>query len=374
MGGPTPRDGILDISPYVPGKSSLAGQVRVIKLSSNESALGPSKKAIDAFHNAGGKLHRYPDGGATELRSAIGARYGLDPDRIVCGAGSDEIFYNLTRAYAGPGDEVLYSTHGFNIYPIVARAVGATPVTAPETNLTFDVDAILERVTEKTRIVFIANPNNPTGSYIPADELERLHAGLPPAVILVVDGAYAEYVVRNDYVTGETLVERFDNVVMTRTFSKIYGLAALRVGWGYCPAAIADVLNRLRAPFNLTASAQAAAVAAIEDTAHVAASRDHNMIWLPWLSDRLTALGLTVYPSVGNFILVRFPDDDAHNAAAAVKFFGERGIIPRETSGYGLPECLRITIGREDEVRAVVEAAEEFLSDRTEKPTEKTNG
>jgi len=362
MSAPTPRPGILEIKPYVPGKSAVAGRAAAAKLSANESALGPSKRAIEAYRAQADRLHRYPDGSARGLREAIARRHGLDAARIVCGAGSDEILYNLARGYAGPDDEVLYSEHGFNVYPIVARAVGARPVTAPERDLTFDVDAVLARVSDRTRLVFIANPNNPTGSYIPADELARLRAGLREDIVLVIDGAYAEYVTRNDYSPGLELVDAGENTVMTRTFSKIYGLAALRIGWAYCPLPIADVLERLRGPFNLSSAAQAAGIAALEDTAHVAASRDHNAVWLPWLADRLGALGLCVYPSAANFVLVRFPDDPARNSAAAMKFFGERGLIPRETGGYGLPQCLRITIGREDEMRAVAAAAADFMA------------
>ena len=363
MSAPTPRPGILDIKPYVPGKSAVAGQAAARKLSANESALGPSKLAIEAYRAEAGRLHRYPDGSARRLREAIARRHGLDVARIVCGAGSDEILYNLARGYAGPDDEVLYSEHGFNVYPIVARAVGARPVTAPERDLTFDVDEILARVSARTRLVFIANPNNPTGSYIPADELARLRAGLREDIVLVIDDAYAEYVTRNDYSPGIELVDAGENTVMTRTFSKIHGLAALRIGWAYCPLPIADVLERLRGPFNLSSAAQAAGIAAMEDTTHVAASRDHNAVWLPWLADRLGTLGLTVYPSAANFVLVRFPDDPKHDAAAAMKFFGERGLIPRETGGYGLSQCLRITIGREDEMRAVAAAAADFMAD-----------
>jgi histidinol-phosphate aminotransferase len=363
MSSPRPRPGILEISPYVPGKSKASGRARAIKLSANESALGPSKKAIAAFRAAAKSLHVYPDGAAQILRAAIGARHGLDPARIVCGAGSDELLYNLARGYAGPDDEVLYSEHGFNVYPIVTRAVGAVPVTAPERDLVFDVDAILARVTDRTRIVFIANPNNPTGSYISADELCRLREGLRDDVLLVIDAAYAEFVLRNDYTPGIELVDATDNTVMTRTFSKIYGLAALRLGWAYCPPAIADVLDRLRGPFNISTAAQAAGKAAVEDQAHVAASRDHNAIWLPWLTRRLEGLGLEVYPSVANFILVRFPDDPSHNAAAAMAHFMRCGVIPRETGGYGLPGCLRITIGREDALRMLVAAAEDFMAD-----------
>jgi histidinol-phosphate aminotransferase len=346
----------MDIRPYVPGKSTVAGHVAVTKLSSNESALGPSPRAVEAYRAAAAKLHRYPDGTATALREAIAARHGLDPARIVCGAGSDELLYNLARAYAGPGDEIVMSRHGFNIYPIVTRAVGATLVVAEETDLVFDVDAVLGSVSERTRLVFIANPNNPTGSYIPAAELARLRASLRDDIVLVVDAAYAEYVLRNDYSPGIDLVDAGDNTVMTRTFSKIYALAALRIGWGYCPPAIADVLERLRAPFNISTAAQAAGKAAMEDADHVAASRDHNAVWLPWLAGRLGEAGLHVYPSAANFVLARFPDEPARNADAAMAFFARRGLIPRETGGYFLPGCLRITIGREDEMRAMADA------------------
>lgn len=362
MSGPRPRPGILDIKLYTPGKSSVGGRSAVAKLSSNESALGPSPHAIAAFHEAAGKLHRYPDGTARALREAIGARYGLDPARIICGAGSDELLYNVARAYAGPGDEIVMSAHGFNIYPIVTHAVGATLVTAPERNLVFDVDAVLAKVSERTRIVFIANPNNPTGSYIPADELRRLRAGLRPDIVLVIDAAYSEYVLRNDYSPGTELVDGGDNTLITRTFSKIYGLAALRIGWAYCPPAIYEVMERLRPPFNISIPAHAAGIAAMQDSAHIALSRDHNAVWLPWLSERLTELGLHVYPSVANFVLVRFPEDAARNAPAAFTYFAERGYILRETGGYFLPQCLRITIGREDEMRAVVDLARDFMA------------
>ena len=364
MTGPQPRPGILDITPYVPGKSSVDGRAMEMKLSANESALGPSAQAILAAEQAAQSMHRYPDGGSTVLRDAISARHGLAADRIVCGAGSDELLYNLVRGYAGPGDEVLYSRHGFNIYPIAALSVGATPVTAPETNLTVDVDSMLAHVTPKTRIVFVANPNNPTGSYISADEMARLRQGLPDDVLLVIDCAYAEYVTNNDYSPGIDLVDAGENTVMTRTFSKIYGLAALRIGWGYCPPSIADVLNRIRGPFNLSTVAQAAGKAALEDVDHMAASRDHNSVWAPWLSDQLSALGLTVFPSAANFILVRFPTEDGKTASDAMNYFSGRGIVPRETGGYGLPDCLRFTIGREDEMRAVAAAATDFMAGR----------
>src|SRR5438094_2171432 len=289
---PVPGPGILDIAPYVGGEATVPGVERPIRLASNESALGPSPKAVAAYRALAGEIHRYPDGSAAELREALGRHNGLDPDRIVCGAGSDELIALLLRAYAGPGDEVLYSRHGFLMYPIGAKSVGATPVDVPERELTADVDGFLARVTERTRIVFIANPNNPTGTYLSADEMARLHAGLPPQVVLAIDAAYAEFVNRNDYEPGIALVNRASNVVMLRTFSKIYALAGLRLGWAYCPPEIADVLNRIRGPFNVSAPALAAGLAAIEDVAALARARAHNDEWLPWLSERLTTIGI----------------------------------------------------------------------------------
>lgn len=352
----TPRPGIMDVAAYVGGEAHLAGHNRVIRLASNETPLGPSPRAMEAYRAHAGELHRYPDGGALELRRALARHYGIDADRIVCGAGSDELIALLVRAYAGPGDEVLYSRHGFLMYAISAKTAGAVAVAAPEQDLTADPDALLAHVTPRTKILFLANPNNPTGSLLPAGTIEKLRRMLPPTVLLALDAAYAEYVTRPDYEPGIKLVEAFDNVVMLRTFSKIYGLAALRVGWAYCPPAIADVLNRVRGPFNVAAAAQAAAVAALEDKAHVDRARAHNERWLPWFRKELEALGLTVYPSAGNFLLVKFPD-----AEAALAFLNGRGIIPRRMASYGLPDCLRITIGTEEELQAVVTALAEFL-------------
>jgi histidinol-phosphate aminotransferase len=362
MTSPQPRPGILDIAPYVGGKAALSGVDHVIRLASNESPLGASPRAMAAYRGLTDALNRYPDGGATDLRAALAHHYGLDPARIVCGAGSDELIALLCRAYAGPGDEVLYSEHGFLMYAIAARAVGATPVTAPESGLRADVDALLGAVTERTRIVFLANPNNPTGSMIDRDALLRLHAGLPEDVVLVVDAAYAEYVTRNDYASGLDLAATAPNVVMLRTFSKIYGLSALRIGWCYGPPAIADVLNRIRGPFNVAAPALAAAAAALDDVAFTDAARSHNDIWLPWLTAELGRIGLTVHPSVGNFVLVEFPDDPAHAADAANDALNGHGIIPRQVANYGLPRCLRITIGLEADMRAVVAALTEFMA------------
>lgn len=358
----TPRPGILDIAPYVGGRSCLEGCDKVIKLSSNESALGPSPRALEAYRALDGLLHRYPDGGASALVDAIGAVHGLDPARIVCGAGSDELLQLLARAYAGPGDEVLFTEHGFLVYPIATRAVGATPVVAPERNLTADIDALLARVTPRTRIVFLANPNNPTGTYVSVAELKRLRAALPAGVLLVIDAAYAEFVTAADYGAGVELVDAGENVVMTRTFSKIYGLAGLRLGWAYCPPSVADVLHRIRGPFNVASPAQVAGVAAVRDQAHVARAREHNSRWLARLPDMLGQRGLKVTPSVANFVLVHFPADPARDAKAAEAFLNARGIIVRNVTNYGLPHCLRITIGLDHEMEAVADALEELMS------------
>jgi histidinol-phosphate aminotransferase len=359
---PVPGPGILDIAPYVGGDAKLAGFERPIRLASNESALGPSPKAVAAYRALAGEIHRYPDGSADELRHALGTAYDLDPARIVCGAGSDELIGLLQRAYAGPDTEVLYSRHGFLMYPIGALSVGATPIAAAERDLTADVDAILARVTERTRIVFIANPNNPTGTYLSASEMMRLHAGLPSHVLLVIDAAYAEFVNRNDYEPGIKLVDRADNVAMLRTFSKIYALAGLRLGWGYFPPAIADVLNRVRGPFNVSAAALAAGVAALDDTEALARARAHNDRWQPWLSERLAALGLPLTPSVGNFVLPRFPETGPHTADAAFAFLQQHGILTRKVGGYGLPHHIRITVGTGEEMEKVVAVLAEFMS------------
>src|SRR5246500_860114 len=362
--GLVPRPGILEITPYVGGEAKAPGIQRPIRLASNESALGPSSKAMAAYSALAADIHRYPDGNAQELREALGGNHGLDSERIVCGAGSDELITLLLRCYAGPGDEVLYSRHGFLMYPINALAVGARPVAAPEADLTVDVDALLARVTERTRIVFIANPNNPTGTYLGAQEIARLHARLPSSVLLAVDAAYAEFVNRNAYEAGAALVNRAENVVMLRTFSKIYALAGLRLGWAFCPPSIVDVLNRMRSPFNINAPALAAGVAAVEDVAAIEHAHAHNQRWLAWFSERLAALGLSLTPSVANFVLARFPDDPARNADAAFAFLQRHGILTRKMGAYGLPQHLRISIGTGAEMERVATTIGDFMARR----------
>ena len=360
MSRPVPRPGVMAIDPYVPGKSAAPGSGRTFKLSANETPFGPSPRAVQAVRDMADRLAIYPEGSSRKLREAIGARYGLDPARIVAGAGSDEILEMLALAYIGPGDEGLYSQYGFLEYKIVTLSAGGTPVVAPERHYTTDVDAMLACVTEKTRLVFLANPNNPTGTYLPAAEVERLARGLPKNAILVLDGAYAEYVEREDYEAGVALVDALDNVVMTRTFSKIYGLAGLRIGWGYGSDHIVDALNRIRPPFNVSSLGSAAGIAALEDVAHIETSIAHNARWLPWLTQEITALGLEVLPSVANFIAIRFPDTPGQTADDADHFLTERGLILRAIKAYGMGEFLRLTIGSEEANRLVVDALREF--------------
>ncbi len=358
---PVPRPGVLAIEAYVPGRSDAAPGVKVYKLSSNENPLGPSPQAVAAFKAAADKLELYPDGAAARLRDAIARRYGLDSGRVVCGCGSDDLLSLVTYSYVGPGDEAIFTTHGFLVYRIAIQAAGGMPVVAAETDLTADVDAILSAVTERTRMVFLANPNNPTGTYLPFSEVKRLHTGLPPQVVLVLDAAYAEYVRNNDYSSGLELAATENNVVMTRTFSKIHGLAALRVGWAYAHPDICDAMNRLRGPFNVNAPAIEAGIAAMQDQAHEDAAVAHNVEWSAWLSAELRGLGLDVVPGVGNFLLIGFPGAAGSTAAEADRFLAAHGLVLRAVASYGLPDHLRLTIGTPEANRLVVETLRRFL-------------
>jgi len=352
--------GVFSIDPYVPGKSSAPGVAKIYKMSSNETPLGPSPRAQEAFRAFADRLDVYPEGTAGALRAAIGEKFGLDPVRIVCGTGSDDLLHLIASAYLGPGDEGIFTQHGFLVYKIAILAAGGAPVVAPETRLTADVDAILAKVTPRTKAVFFANPNNPTGTYLPVAEVERLADSLPRDVLLVVDAAYAEYATQADYATGEALVTARENVVMTRTFSKIHGLAAIRLGWCYAPAAVCDAVNRIRPPFNTNGAAIAAGIASLADSGHIARSIAHNEEWRAWLAREIGALGIQTTPSAGNFLLLHF--EDAARATDADQFLTSRGLILRAVGAYGLPNCLRLTVGTEDANRLVVAALGDFTS------------
>lgn len=360
---PRPRPGIMAIDAYAPGKSHVAGVAKVHKLSSNESPLGPSPKAVEAFLSSAGELSLYPDGSASILREAIAHRFGLEKSRVICGNGSDELLALLAHVFLEPGDEGLHSEYGFLEYPISIRAAGGVPVVANEVDRTANVDAMLERASARTKIVYLANPNNPTGTYLPFSEIKRLRTGLPLDCLLVIDAAYAEYVGQNDYAAGIELASNCENVVMTRTFSKIHGLASLRLGWAYAPEPIIDAVNRIRGPFNVNGPALAAGVASLADSAHIERSLDHNRRWLPWLREALRDLGIGVTPSVTNFLLLDF-DETETTAAEADAFLNSRGYILRAMNAYGLPNCLRMTVGEEEANRGVVAALTEFMSDR----------
>jgi histidinol-phosphate aminotransferase len=365
MSRPVPNPGILDIAPYTPGKSPVPEPGRkMYKLSANETPFGPSPKAVEVYQSAVTHLEDYPEGTSRVLREAIGRAYGLDPDRIICGAGSDEILNLLAHTYLSRGDEAISSAHGFLVYPIATMANGAVNVVAPETDLTVDVDAMLRLVSPRTKLVWLANPNNPTGTYLPFDEVKRLRAGLPPHVLLVLDAAYCDYVSRKDYELGLELVATTDNTVVTHTFSKIHGLAALRIGWMFGPADIVDAVNRIRGPFNVSTPAMLAAVAAIEDTAHQEMSKLFTEKWRNWLTGEITNLGLQVTPSVANFVLIHFPLEKGRTAADADAFLTRRGLVLRTVTNYGLPNALRMTIGTEEANRLVVENLRDFMAPR----------
>ncbi len=362
MALPQPRPGIMDIKPYKPGASEAPGAVEVHKLSSNESALGASPKAIEAYKEAADRLFHYPEGASVTLREKIGEVHGLDPALIVCGAGSDELLQLLTHAYVGEGDNIIMSAHGFVVYAIAALSVGAEPRYAPEKNLTGDVDAMLGLVDERTRIVFIANPNNPTGTYLTDAELRCLREALREDILIVIDAAYAEFVDESDYSNGAALVDDFPNVVMTRTFSKIYGLAALRLGWAYCPPMIADVLNRIRGPFNVSTAAQAAGIAAVEDQDFVRRNFEHNRAERDYLQQQIGGLGLEFTPSHGNFILVKFSDEPGKNADDVRSYLAANGVIVRDMGSYGLGDYLRVSVGPKEGNRKFIELLEKKFS------------
>ncbi len=358
---PRPRKEILEISPYVQGKSTIPGQGEPIKLSSNESSFGPSPAAIEAYHSVADSLHRYPDGSQHQLRQAIAEVYELDADNIICGNGSDELLDLIYRSYLAPGDEIILSSNHFLMCALYAKIQGAKIVLAKEENYVTLVDDLLNRLTPETKMVTLANPNNPTGTYLNADQIRTIHAGLPADVLFVIDGAYAEYAGHDDYESGTALVDEFENVIVTRTFSKIYGLSALRIGWAYCPASIIDILQRIRSPFNSNRAAMAAATAAVRDTAYIENVRKHTTNWLHLIEKKLGALGILVIPSAANFYLLDFGQCENKSAADAATHLESRGIIPRPVNANAEDDILRITVGLDSENEAVINALSEYM-------------
>ncbi len=364
VAAPRPLPGILELAPYRQGASEIAGRAAPIKLSSNESALGPSPAALEGYHAAARALNRYPDGSQRELRAAIAEVHGLDPGRIFCGNGSAELIGLLIKTFVGPGDELLLPQSHFEMCPIYGKAQGARIVLAPDAGDKVGVDALLAAITPRTRLIAVANPSNPTGTYLARDEVERLHAGVPAEVVLLLDGAYAEFVTGEDYDPGTGLVERTTNAVMTRTFSKAYGLAGLRIGWAYAPAGIAEVVQRIRVPFNASSAAMAAAAAAVRDADYLAGVRAHNRRWLDRVRERLRALGFPVSDSSANFYLIDFSALHGRSAAAADAFLKARGILARPAAAGCAREVLRITVGTDAENEAVLDALSDYVSGR----------
>lgn len=358
---PTAKPGILDITPYKPGNSQAEGFAEPVKLSSNENILGCSPAAKAAVVAAAERLNLYPDGRSSALREAVSRHYGLEPERLVFGDGTDELLHLISQVYLEPGDNIIQGQYGFGAYAIGARACQAEVRFAPEPNLRIDVSEMLALVDERTRIVFITNPANPTGTWITAEELERLHTGLPRSVVLVIDAAYAEFNTDPAFDDGLKLARRANNVIVTHTFSKIYGLAALRIGWAYAPLEASDAIDRIRPPFNTSIAGQEAAVAALADEDFKARSLELVERWRPWLAQQLGALGLEVTPSAANYVLVGFPTAPGHTAVEAEAFLAARGYLVRGVTNYGLPHHIRITVGLEPHNRAIVDLLALFL-------------
>lgn len=357
----TPRPGLDRIHPYIPGQNPTGGGGPGVKLSANESALGPSPKALESYQGAADVIERYPDSNAVAVRTAIAGRYGLKAEQILMGIGSDELLAVLVRAYAGAGDEVLYPSATFSMYRIYAHSCGADIVQAPDINYTADVDALLGAMTDRTKVVIVANPNNPTGTYLSISEIERLRAGLRDDILLIIDAAYAEYVTKPDYDPGVALVEATDNTAMTRTFSKVHGLASIRLGWCYTHPDIVSVIGKIRSPFNVSSTGQAAGVAAIEDTDHVDKVIAHTAKWQGIATQRLAGMGLDVTGTEGNFVCVGFPDEDGKRAKDCDAFLRDRNIMTRYMAMFGLPNHLRITIGLDDEMEICLDTVEAFM-------------
>ncbi len=355
---PVPKKPLTRLEKYVPGRHKVEGVANAIKLSANEAALGASPSALRAYKRVAKSLAAYPDGACVALKKAIADYHDVPEEQIICGGGSDDILHLLAQSYLSEGDEAIYSQYGFLIYPIFIQAACATPVKVKEKGFRVDCEAVLAAINDKTRIIFLANPNNPTGTALSKEELVAFHAKIPPHILLVLDGAYAEYAPPEKYSDGAGLVSQYENVVILRTFSKAYGLAGLRVGWAYAPPEIANVLNRIRSPFNVSTPAQMAAIAALKDDAFLQKNIRHNEKYLRFLSEEITALGFEVTPSWANFLLIHFKD-----AAKADAYFSQKGLILRALTAYGLPKALRLSVGSSSANKKFVRVLKEFYEE-----------
>ena len=358
---PQPRPCVLELPEYVPGDRELKGIAEPIKLSSNESTLGPSPQALKAYADAATQLHRYPDPDQNELRDALAEHFGLAVNQLICGNGSAELIQILIHAYVGEGDEVLLSEYGFPLYRIFAISQGASVALSSEVDCVTSVDSLLECVTPKTKLVAIANPNNPTGTYLSGSEVRRLHANLPEHVLLLLDEAYAEYVTAEDFESGLKWADETENVVVARTFSKLYGLAALRIGWMLAPQRVFQTMQRFRITFNTNGPALATAVAALHDVEYTKEVQQHNHLWRKRMTEELEGQGLKVIPSMANFLLIQFLDEPKSNSEAAANALKCNGIIPRPVSAGSPPNCIRITIGKSEENQAVLHTLKQFM-------------
>ncbi len=357
---PAPKSGILDIAPYVGGKSKIDGVAEPIKLSSNENALGASAHAVEAFVDAQAKLFRYPDGLANPLRAAVAEYHGIEPERLVFGNGSDEVFSLLNQVYLEAGDNIVTGEHGFLAYRISALACQAEVRLAPEPEQRIEIEGLLTLVDDRTKLVYLSNPANPTGTWNTPEEIAGLRARLDPRIILVVDEAYAEFVDEPTWASAFETARHSENIIVTRTFSKIHGLAGLRIGFGYCPKAVIEAIERIRLPFNINLPAQYAGIAALSDRFHIEASRQQVLNWHPRFLQEVRALGYFIRKSAGNFVLIHFKD--TAEAEAANAYLMSQGLIVRHVANYGLPQALRVTIGKDDENRAFLDALKRFAS------------
>lgn len=352
--------GVAELQPYVPGKpieelQRQYGVRDVIKLASNENPLGPSKAALAAVAKASKEMTRYPDGNGYALKMALAEKLQLAPEQITLGNGSNDVLELLARAFAGKGDEVVFSEHAFAVYPLATKAIGATGVAVPAKDYGHDLDAMLAAINSRTKLVFIANPNNPTGTWVEADEILAFLEKVPEQVLVVLDEAYVEYLDQQNHAVD--WLRDYHNLVITRTFSKAYGLAGLRIGYALSHPEVADLLNRIRQPFNANSLAQAAAVAALGDESYLQQSRDLNQAGMKQLIAGFEQLGLGFIPSKGNFIAVNVQS----NAAEVYDDLLYEGVIVRPIAGYGMPQHLRVSIGRAEENQRFLDALSSVL-------------